>query len=156
MIESAPLTDGSVRWLWPMHEAGRKWLTARGITCILRSMTKQEIICRQREMERFGNKRMIGWLVFFFGVIFSGWPLSSYIERHEELTWIGPVLGICLFVFLLGNVALMLWFTKYQQRRFGISCPSCGKSIIGFDAKIAIATGNCGQCGARIFNDTNS
>ena len=30
MIEFPPLTDGNVRWLWPMREGMRKWLTVRG------------------------------------------------------------------------------------------------------------------------------
>jgi hypothetical protein len=29
MIEPAPLTPGSVRWLWPMREGMRKYLTVR-------------------------------------------------------------------------------------------------------------------------------
>lgn len=28
MIEFPPLTDGNVRWLWPMREGKRIWLTA--------------------------------------------------------------------------------------------------------------------------------
>jgi len=30
MIEWPPLTDGNVRWLWPMRKGMEKWLTVRG------------------------------------------------------------------------------------------------------------------------------
>jgi hypothetical protein len=107
-------------------------------------------------MEKSGNKRMIGWIVLFFGVLLGSIPLSRYIEAHPEMTWIGPLFGIGLIIFFLANVSLLAWFTKHQQKRFGISCPGCGKPIGGFNVKIAIATGNCGNCGEPVFTETNA
>lgn len=119
-------------------------------------MKKSEFISRHRTMEQRGNKRMIGWLVLFFGVLIAGIPLSRYTEAHPEMTWIGRLLDIGLLIFLLANFALLAWFTKHQQKRFGISCPGCGKPIMGFNVKIAIATGNCGNCGEPVFTQTNA
>jgi hypothetical protein len=119
------------------------------------SMTKQEFISKQRTMEQNGNKRMMGWLLLFFGVLLGGIPFSHYIEAHPEKTWIGPLFGMGAFLFLLANLALLTWFTKHQQKRFGVSCPKCGKPIIGFNVKIAIATGNCGNCGEPVFTEAN-
>jgi hypothetical protein len=119
-------------------------------------MTKQEFISRQKAMTQSSNKRMIGWLVVFFGVLLGGVPLSRYVEQHEELTWLGPVFGIGLFVFLIGNLPLLAWFAKRQQRRFGIYCPSCGKPLVGLSAQVVIATGHCGHCGESVFSETKA
>jgi len=117
-------------------------------------MTKQEFITKQREMTRGANKRSVIWIVFFFGGLLGCAALSGYIDRHaEEYRWIGAAVGIGLFVFLIGNVALMLWFGVRQQRRFGHRCPHCNKALVGFGVQLAIATGNCGHCGERVFSD---
>ena len=113
-------------------------------------MTKKEFITKQQEMTRFGNKRMIVWLIVLFGGIICGIPISDYIEKHELPRWCGAVVGIGLFVFLLGNLALLIWFAKRQQKRFGGICSSCGKA---FRPSIAIACGNCSQCGEPVFHD---
>jgi len=39
------------------------------------------------------------------------------------------------------------------QRKHKLQCPHCGGSLLGFTGQIAIATSNCGRCGARIFSD---
>jgi hypothetical protein len=117
-------------------------------------MTKQEFIAKQREMTRGANKRSAIWIVFFFGGLVGCAALSGYIDRHpEEYRWIGAAVGIGLFAFLIANSALMLWFGVRQQRRFGHRCPHCNKALVGFSVQIAIATGNCGHCGERVFND---
>ncbi len=117
-------------------------------------MTKQEFISRQKAMAKSSNGRVIGWLALLFGVLLGGIPVARYVEKHEELTWIGPLFAIFVFVFLIGNFPLLAWFTKRQQKRFGLLCPACARPLIGVSAQIAIATGNCGHCGARVFGET--
>src|ERR1035437_3835711 len=121
---------------------------------IVPHMTKQEFITRQQAMTRATNKRLGFWMVFFFAALCGCIPLSSYIERHEQdYRWIGTAFGIGLLTFLCTNLGLMAWYGLRQQRRYGHRCPHCNKSLVGFGAQIAIATGNCGQCGERVFSD---
>ena len=117
-------------------------------------MTKQEFITRQQALTRATNKRLGFWMVFFFAALCGCIPLSSYIERHEQdYRWIGTAFGIGLLTFLCANLGLMAWYGLRQQRRYGHRCPHCNKSLVGFGAQIAIATGNCGQCGESVFSD---
>lgn len=107
-------------------------------------------------MAQSTNRRMAGWLVVFFGGLFGVIFLSSYMEKHENFAWVGPATVIGLFVFLFGNLALMVWFGKRDQRQYGHRCPSCGKPLIGLSAQVAIATGNCGHCGESVFFETKT
>jgi hypothetical protein len=116
-------------------------------------MTKQEFISRQKAMTQYANKRLTGWLILFFGVLIGNIPLTRYVETHERLAWAGPLFGVGLFVFLIGNLCLLAWFSKGQQKRLGLSCPSCGKAVMGVRAQIAIASGNCGNCGEKVFSE---
>lgn len=117
-------------------------------------MTKHEFIAKQREMTRGANKRSAISIVFFFGGLIGCAALSGYIDRHaEEYRWISAAVGIGLFVFLIANVALILWFGLRQQRSLGHRCPHCNKALVGIGVQLAIATGNCGHCGERVFND---
>jgi hypothetical protein len=117
-------------------------------------VTKQEFITRQQEMTRGLNKRLVLWLVFFFAALLGCIPLSRYIERHEQdHRWISAAMSIGLLVFFLGSLVLTLWYAARQQRHFGHRCPSCKKALVGFGISLAIATGNCGNCGERVFSD---
>jgi amino acid permease len=117
-------------------------------------VTKQEFIKRQQTMTRGTNKRLGFWMAFFFAALFGCIPLMRYIERQEQdYTWIGAVAAAGLLVFLLGNLSLMVWYGARQQRQFGHRCPHCNKALVGFGVQLAIATGNCGHCGERVFSD---
>lgn len=117
-------------------------------------MTKQEFITRQRELEQYGKKRTVVWILFFFGVLIGCAALTGYIERHEsEYRWIGAALVVGLFIFLLGNLGLLAWIAAREQKRFGHRCPSCHKALIGMLAPVAIASGHCGKCGESVFTD---
>jgi len=117
-------------------------------------MTKQEFMSKQKALVQNANRRLSWWLPVFFGLIFANIPLTRYVERNEELTWAGPALGVGLFVFLIGNLLFLAWFAKRQQKRFGLHCANCGKLLTGASAQIAVASGNCGYCGERLFSET--
>lgn len=105
-------------------------------------------------MSRGTNKRLGLWLVFFFAALLACTPLMQYIDKHDqEYRWIGAAIGIGFLVFLFANLVLMAWYSLRQQRRFGHRCPHCNKALIGFGAQLAIATGNCGHCGEKVFTD---
>ena len=119
-------------------------------------MTKPEFISRQKAMTKSSNKWTAGFLVVFFGVLLANIPLAGFMDREKPASWVQIVYGFTLFGFLIGNIPLMLWFVKRQQTRFGVRCPSCGKPLVGLSAQVVVATGNCGQCGERIFNEKNA
>lgn len=117
-------------------------------------MTKREFISKQQAMTRGVNSRLAVWMVFFFAALLSGIPIGNYIDHHsEDYRWLGTMFGIGIFVFLLANVGLLLWYGSKQQKNFGHRCPACNKALIGMSAQLAIASGNCGYCGEKVFSD---
>ncbi|HXC99971.1 MAG TPA: hypothetical protein VN048_11565 [Verrucomicrobiae bacterium] len=113
-------------------------------------MTKQEYIAKQRTMTRAVNRRLVCWLIVFFAAIGAMIPFSNYVEEHKEYAWTGNVVGGGLLFIL---VASFVWFAlvaNRQQREFGIQCRSCSKRIL--NSQLAIATGNCGYCGEKLFD----
>lgn len=118
-------------------------------------MARRDFIHKQQAMTRQANRRLGVWGALFFAALFGMIPLTGYIERHEQdYRWIGTISGIGLGVFLLGNLALLLWYGTKQQKQFGHRCPHCKKALLGFMAHLAIATGNCGYCGTAVFEES--
>jgi len=119
-------------------------------------MTKQEFITRQKSLNDVPGWRAVLWAVIFLLVVI-GWAwLLTYIDRHEELTWLWPEVVIGLIAFILVSYGSAVWCLNRQQKRFGHRCPNCGKRLLGFTARLAIATGNCGHCGEGVFDGRHS
>ena len=117
-------------------------------------MSKKEFIRSQEELNRAVNKRMGIWLVLFVVGMLCMIPLLNYIEAHsEEFRWIARASGGVFVGLIIVGFAFMAWDGIKQQRR-GPKCPHCGKLLFGLNAKIAVATGNCGDCGETVFADS--
>jgi hypothetical protein len=115
-------------------------------------MTKQEFIVRQKAMTKSSNKWASGFLAVFFGVLLAI-ALAARVDRDKSSVWVQVFCGVAFFGFLIGWIALLAWFAKWQQRRFRVLCPSCDKPLMGVSSQIAIATGNCGHCGESVFSE---
>lgn len=113
-------------------------------------MTKQEYIAKQQAMVCGQNRRLVWWFVVFFGGLVALVLFVHYLDGHPESEWMGNLCGIGLMVLLLGCVLWMLRIARRLQREFGVKCRSCGKNIVS--SQIAIATGNCGFCGEKLFD----
>lgn len=113
-------------------------------------MTKQEYIARQKAMTHGMNRRAL-WglpaLAAIFAIFFS---FCFYMDRHPQSAWMGNLIGGGLTALLLGCFLWMLLTIRQHQRDFGVKCRSCGKNIVS--SQIAIATGNCGYCGEKLFD----
>jgi len=114
-------------------------------------VTKREYIVKQKAVERHLNKRFISWFFVLVVGMLACVPLSSYIERHEELWWLDRTLIPVFGLLALGGLASGGWLALRHQRRDGLICRHCGKLI--HSPQLAIATGNCGHCGESLFDD---
>lgn len=114
-------------------------------------MTRQEFISRQEALRKSGNKIGIVFLVVFFGFLLGGIPIGDLADHGKTVPGIIFVFGF--FGFLIGFLLFLRRFKKRHQKRFNLSCPSCGKPLLGVISQVAIATGNCGYCGARVFDE---
>jgi len=118
-------------------------------------MTKQEYIASQQRQTRAINRRLGIWMVVLSVGIMAMIPLGDYIEEKEfDEPWVKNASGFILLG-LLASVALLAWYAIRLQNRHSYHCPHCQKPLIGLAANIAIASGNCGECGANVFTGPN-
>lgn len=116
-------------------------------------MTKQEFITSQQRQTLAINRRLGIWMVVLFVGIMTMIPLGDYIEKKElNEPWAKNV-SIFILLGLLTSFALLAWYAIRLQNRHSYHCPHCKKPLIGLAANIAIASGNCGECGANVFTD---
>lgn len=114
-------------------------------------MTKQEFIERTRAQQKHGNGWSIALLALFFAVLGG----NAFLARHMDsfpppwkIAW-----AIVFVTFLLSPLALIVWISRRESRKFGLRCPRCDKALLGVGAQIAIASSHCGHCGVRLFED---
>ena len=116
----------------------------------IRVMTKQEFMMKQQAMVRRGTICVGIGLAILFPILIGFVSLGRYVEQFH---WLNAAIPIGMLAVLLGSLALLGWFAARQQRHFGHRCPHCKKALTGSLARIAIATGNCGCCGEKVFGE---
>jgi Flp pilus assembly protein TadB len=116
-------------------------------------MTKQELISRQKNLKRSSVVGSLAFILVFFAVLFGNRFVAAFMDAAKPPLTIQILYGIVFFGFLIGSVWFVSWSTKRRQRRFGMVCPSCGETISGALAHIAVASDRCGYCGTRLFSE---
>ncbi len=114
-------------------------------------MTKAEFIRRSRAQQQHGNGWAVLWILVFFGTLFVSGVLGRQIDEFPVAVRILGGLGI--LAFLAAQVVLALWYLRRETREFGLHCPACDEPLVGPSAQVAIASGHCGHCGAKLFED---
>lgn len=117
-------------------------------------MTKAEFIERYRAHQKHNNGWAILWFVLFFGFLIAGAVFSRHLDAQGSLFQL--VFGIALFALIVGSLSPLVWLVRRDINKFGLCCPSCGKSLVGVSAQVAIAAGHCGHCGTKLFSDGHS
>lgn len=116
-------------------------------------MTKREFIKAQASTARALNIRMSVWIGLFLLGIIGLVPLVDYLNKHPDASgWIARASGFVFLGYVTLVLSFMLWDAVSRQRK-GPTCPNCYKPLLHFNAKIAIASGNCPECGERVFSD---
>lgn len=110
-------------------------------------MTKAEFIQRKEQAERSSKRFSAIYLPLFFLVLLVvNIPLSKPVPKDF---WKSNI--VIFFGLLLANLAFTLWFERSRADKFGLRCPNCQKPLTKCTAQIAVATGNCGNCGTHLF-----
>jgi hypothetical protein len=115
-------------------------------------MTKQEFIEKQRAWNR-NSVRVLCAYFAVYGVLFGGTAFyGQYTAVHGGPPWFSKFFPTILLVIFVSQLPFILWHHNYRLRRYGICCQSCGKQLLGTREapKIAIASGNCCFCGAKV------
>lgn len=116
-------------------------------------MSKKEFIQAQAASTKVLNRRMSVWLVLFMLGMIGLVPIMDYLDkRPQEFGWIARASGGAFLGFILLGFGLLAWYGIKEARK-GPKCPHCSKPLQHINGKIAIATGNCAECGGKVFTD---
>jgi hypothetical protein len=67
--------------------------------------------------------------------------------------WVSIVGLSGMFVIIFGGALLMDLRRSAIARQERLLCPSCGKPLIHANAKLALTTGRCAECGEPVVSD---
>jgi hypothetical protein len=114
-------------------------------------MTRDELISRQRAMAVSSDHWALGYFVMYFAFLLACWRVATYMD-DQAARWLRTLFGIVVISVLFGSIPLLFWFRKWQLRRFGVVCPSCGKPLVGAPGQTALATGSCAHCKEKVLS----
>lgn len=117
-------------------------------------MTREAFITKSRRAQKLLSWAAWAWMAWFIGVM----ALVTYFLPHEYRD--KPVfedwrLAVGSSGHVIVSLVFLFWGIDLLSRRYGVICPSCGKTITG--SQVVIASSNCGHCGARVLEtESNS
>jgi predicted amidophosphoribosyltransferase len=90
--------------------------------------------------------------------LFLGWGLAAMLAAVPVARWAeawgpraGRAAGVALVLLAVAHpLPAMLWHARRRQRRLGLLCPACGRSLVRAIERVR-ATGTCGACGTRVL-----
>lgn len=82
--------------------------------------------------------------------------LASYVEDRVERTGFDAicitVLAISFPIFAIFVFYGIIRYPRQKLLQLNLTCPSCGKGLVGLSSQVVIATGRCGFCGKQVLD----
>ena len=110
-------------------------------------MTKQEFLLRKKQADSSSKRFSMFYLPAFFLILIGNLFLVKRVPK--EYSWLYL---IAFFSLLFANLFFTLWLERRRIDKFDLRCSHCKKPLTKSAAQIAVATGNCGNCGEHLFN----
>jgi hypothetical protein len=116
-------------------------------------LTKRQFVDQIRSRERQQKKSLLFGMVWI-ACIFMLMALADYVKDHgQSVVFLGfdvyEILKVLCLISLFGLIVLIMILAAIP----GATCPNCRKGLFGIPAQISIATGNCGYCGEKVFEE---
>ncbi len=114
-------------------------------------MSRQEFIARQREAARAGSCVDVPGVVILVSGLLLLVPSVRYL-----CTCYPPARVICAALlgavsFIAVNYLLAVWVRIRRAHAYALTCPGCGRSLLGAPDTYLMATGRCGCCDTLIL-----
>jgi hypothetical protein len=103
------------------------------------------------------NRRYRMLAAVYFGACFgiaatvAAAALSGFTMPFEN--WGSIIVLSSLAIVIFGGAFLHDHRREVIARQERLACPSCGKPLIHANAKLAVTTGRCAECGAPVVSD---
>lgn len=72
------------------------------------------------------------------------------------MAWMTKYDYVLFVVSGFGAVTFILCGFYRDHKRMDLKCPGCTVTLVAISAQVAIATGHCGHCGAKLFSEENT
>lgn len=118
-------------------------------------LTKREFVARVRLHDQRQKKTLLFGMALI-GCILLAMALVDYAKDHGQSVIVlgfdvrDMLGGLCVLLIL----GLMVSVVVLGVLGKGLVCPNCRRPLFGIPAQIAVATGNCGYCGQKVFDET--
>jgi hypothetical protein len=83
-----------------------------------------------------------------------GLALVLWAFGAEEAAPVAACIGLVSYLVIAypTSTVILLHVVRSTARRYGLTCPRCRRTLIALMLNyIAVASGRCGRCGARLF-----
>lgn len=111
-------------------------------------MTREDFLLRKGAADRGQWVRTVLLLLLVFAPTCFGDFVSNHlpVEQRFALIW-----SVMLWYVVIA--ASSRWWFDARARALGLVCNACNRPLYNTYGKLAIATGNCGGCGAALFDN---
>ena len=111
-------------------------------------MKREEFLKKREEYIRKENISNVIYVTMFFCIILAGTYLNDFMPNSWKTVYL-----FVFFGFLIGVWFLQGWLNKCAVIKSDLVYFSCKKPMFGEVGNIAVATGNCPNCGNKAFNE---
>ena len=111
-------------------------------------MTKQDFIQRKERADKNSKLFAAIYLPGFFLLLIANIGVARIVPKQYSGVYL-----ILFFGLLIANVVGTLRIESRRADKFGLRCPNCKKPLTRTLGQVAIATGNCGNCGTHLFSN---
>ena len=115
-------------------------------------MSRQEFTARQVQAARQGSRVDVPGMVVLIAGIILFVPAVRLLCTCYPPGKVYCGAAVAMLIFLVGNYLLAAWAHIRRARVHGLTCPSCGCSLLGAHGAYVVATGHCKACDALIVS----
>lgn len=108
-------------------------------------MTRKELTSEIRSQASRSRRRILVGATIIGLWMISGAFLDNFLN-WEGSEFLRKAYGVSGFI-----VVVVFLLVLAASPCAGVPCPNCKKRLFGITAQIAVATGNCGYCGDKVF-----
>jgi len=124
-------------------------------------MTRGQFLQASRRVNLYGNLLvgLVGFSLIILGLLVSPWSdpvlqgLGQWVRSHfQEEGTVGLIGGLVIAVAFAPLVLLLVLPALWVDRRFGLRCPRCGRSLtLRCRHDEVLRTGKCCHCQGTLF-----
>jgi hypothetical protein len=115
-------------------------------------MTKDEFISIYNKARKRGTTIAVFYLVSGSCCMFAVILVAIFMEKNRAHEW-AVLIATAYILFCIVIFPFILWLNKHTIKKYSLFCPHCKQPLVKMYFEIAKATGHCGNCRQKVFED---